>query len=187
MYTIIAPVPEKVTRVITPLRQKYDPAAKVIPPHITVIEPFYYAHSLEELYDHLDEVGEIHAPIKVSLVGWDICEETRQLRLPLIAGQSEFTTLRRNLLTGPLSPMAGTDRDYWPQIVFGQFSDPAALAEAKEALARFKPQFVFRVTYLELLQRDDVDHPWRIQKRFGLEATLSSRSRRNHPVRANLD
>jgi hypothetical protein len=159
----------------------------MIPAHITVVEPFYYSHSLEELHDHLDEVGEIHAPIKVSLVGWDLDEDTLQLRLPLIAGQSEFTALRQDLLTGPLSPMAQTDRDYWPQIVFGQFSDPATLEEARAALGDFKPQFVFRVTHLELLQRDEIGHHWQIQKRFGLEATLSSRSQRKNPARATSE
>lgn len=178
MYTIVAPVPDKVARVITPLRQKYDPLAKIIPPNITVIEPFKYAGSPEELHTHLKEIGETHSPIKASLVGWDVYEQACQLRLPLVAGRNEFVTLRRNLLTGPLTPPAGVDEDYWPHIVFGRFSTRAELEQARQALKTFKPQFVFRVTALVLLHRTQTGQPWHIQYRFGLKATLSSEVRK---------
>jgi hypothetical protein len=178
MYTIIAPVPQKVAAVITPLRQEYDPAVKIIPPHISVIKPFHYARPLSELHDHLEEIGTTHAPIKVSLVGWDVCEQTHQFQLPLIAGRSEFITLQNNLLTGPLSPIARPAEAYRPHITFGQFSNRTELEAAKEILKKFEPQFIFRVTHLELLQRDKLAQPWQLQERFGLEATLASHPRK---------
>jgi hypothetical protein len=40
MYTIIALLPQNLVTALEPHRQKFDPQANIIPPHITVVEPF---------------------------------------------------------------------------------------------------------------------------------------------------
>ena len=181
MHIILAPVPENLTRAIEPYRTAYDPMAKIIFPHITIIKPFLYSGSTEELYEHLREVGEVHAPIKVSLAGWDADEQgPYQLCLPLIAGQLEFINLRDHLLTGPLQYLSASQPDYQPAITFGRFSILEELKQAKIDLKSFEANFIFRVIQLELLEWDnDPDHSWELQKRFGLEATLLGPRRRS--------
>jgi 2'-5' RNA ligase len=185
MYIVIAPIPEDLAAAVQPYRHKYDPLVDVLPPHITILNPFEFSDPPETLYDHLDEVGDTHAPIKASIAGWDIYHRIDyQLRLPLMAGREELVGLREDLLTGPLKYCPGQDRDYWPHINLGQFTDEVEVASVKETMAGFEPQFIFRITYLELLQWDKPGYPWKLAKRFGLEATLSG-SRRKKEARTS--
>ena len=178
MYTIITPLPENLTSIIEPYRQKYDPLAAVIPLHISLIDPFQYTLPLETLFSHLNEVGELHSPIKVFLAGWDAYEnKDYQLHLPMTAGRTELTTLHYDLLGGPLSYLAGKIQDYWPRVIFGRFSNPTDLENAKNQLEGFSPQMIVRIRHLELLQRDEMGQPWRLVKQFGLKATLAGRTR----------
>lgn len=181
MYIILAPVPENLAKAIEPYRAVYDPMARIIYPHITVIKPFLYSGAIEALYEHLNEIGEVHAPIKVSLAGWDAEEQPPyQLRLPLIAGQLEFINLRDHLLTGPLQYLVASQPEYQPAVTFGRFSTPEALKQAKIELSDFEANFIFRVLHLEVLEWDnDPAHSWELQRRFGLEATLLGARRRS--------
>lgn len=181
MYMVNAPVPADLATAIEPYRQRYDPLAVVIAPHITVLKSFAFPGSSEELDRHLDEIGETHAPIKVSIVGWDAYKQQRnyQVRLPIIAGRLEFMTLRNDLLAGPLSYLSKQQGgDYWPHITFGSFSDQAELERVKKALKGFEPQFIFRVTNLELFRQDKPTSLWQMEKRFALEATVLGSRRR---------
>ena len=71
MYTVIAPIPDDLANAIRPYRQIYDAGFSLIPPHISLLKPFQLPGLSDNLYDHLSEIGETHAPIKVSLVGWE--------------------------------------------------------------------------------------------------------------------
>lgn len=177
MYTIIAPVPVELATAIEPHRQRFDPLANINPPHISVLRPFRFAGSAEELQAHLEQIGETYPPIKVSLAGWDATKQTPYLlRLPLIAGRPEFVDLHNDLLTGPLRQLAGSDEAYQPNVTLSRFSSLAELEEARKILQGFEPRFVFRVTHLELWQRDTPTQPWQTQKTFGLKGTLLSAS-----------
>ncbi len=180
MYMVTAPVSEHLVTALMPYRQKYDPLAKLIPPHVSILTPFDFSQDLGMLQAHLAEVSEAHAPIKVSVIGWDTLEDRGyQLRLPVMAGRMEFIALYTHLLTGPLEFLTERSRTYEPQIVFGRFARPEELAQAKQAIKGFEPQFVFRATYLELWERAvKVDQPWQIVKQFGLKATVAGRLRR---------
>ncbi len=174
MYMITAPIGPNLATVLEPYRQKYDPLANIAPAHIGILKPFEFSKPVNLLYNHLEEVGEVYAGIKVSLVGWDICDQRYyQLRLPLIAGRQEFISLRNNLLRGPLSRLSKADENYWPHIVFGRFSKQEKLAQAKLAIQDFEPQFTFRVNYIEFLYRNKPTSPWQIQKKFSLNATVA--------------
>ncbi len=179
MYIITARVPTKLATAIKPYRQRFDPMVEAIPPHILLLEPFRFPGSIEELYYCIREVGEIYTPIKVSLAGWDTSEQLGyHLRLPLIAGRFEITELHNKLSARLLKRPPSPAQDYWPHIVFGRFATASALEQAKKALKGFEPQFIFRVSKLELSRRDTSGQCWEIQSIFSLEATLLSSSRK---------
>jgi 2'-5' RNA ligase len=179
MYTVMAMLPHNLVTALEPHRQKFDPQANIIPPHITIVAPFEFSGSLTALYDHLDSIGETHAPIKVTLVGWDADTQAGyHLHLPLVAGQSEFIALRQHLLTGPLYHLAEMSADYRPHITLGRFSKESDLIHAKQALKGFEPQFTFNVTHLVLWQRAKPTEVWRRDKQISLEATILSRRNR---------
>ncbi len=184
MYTVVALLPQNLVTALKPHRQRFDPQANIIPPHITVVEAFNFSGHIPDLYEHLKETGETHAPIRVSLVAWDAYTQTDyQLHLPLVTGRLEFTALRENLLTAPLRHLAKPDDLYWPHITLGRFSTLADLEKAKKALSGFEPQFTFSVTSLELLYRNKPTHPWNTLKRFSLEATILSLPRDKNLMR----
>jgi 2'-5' RNA ligase len=179
MYTIIAPVPTNLVTALNPYRQKYDPAVRLAPPHLTLLEPFQFSASQEQLYAHLSEISEAYAPIKVFLVGWHVYEgKDYQLHLPMTAGQAELIRLHHDLLSGPLSSLAVSDKTYQPHVLFGRLPDEARLELAKQALKGFEPLFNFRVGRLELWQRDEAGQPWRVEMKFALKATLAGRHKR---------
>ena len=176
MYRIVAPIPEDLATMVQPYRTKYDTTANLVTPHIAIIAPFQFSGSSKELIDHLTDVGETHAPIKISLVGWDIDQQPNcfQLQLPIIAGRAEFTALRNHLLSGPLNYLAALPTSYWPHIPMGEFRTESDLDQAKQQLKYFEPQYIFRVTYLKLLHQLEPSHPWQTKKKIGLNATVSS-------------
>jgi 2'-5' RNA ligase len=178
MHTIVVPLPDNLVTIIEPYRQKYDPLAKVIPPHITLVDPFRYDAPLDSLLEHLNEVGELHSPIKVFLIGWDTYEgEDYQLHLPMTAGRSELLALHYDLLAGPLNYLAGKMHGFWPRVVVGRFADPAEFESAKKELAGFTLNLVVRVKQMELLYRKEVGQSWQSVKLFGLKATMAGRAR----------
>ncbi len=179
MYTIVAPVPDNLVTAVEPYRQRFDPSAHLAPPHITILEPFQFVAPVQQLYAHLSEISETHAPIKVFLVGWHVhTSKDYQLQLPMTAGQPALVKLRHDILTGPLSSLAN-EKVYQPHLLFGRFANSASLEAAKQILKSFEPQFVFRISHLELWQRDEVRLPWQVAIKFALKGTLAGRSRRS--------
>jgi hypothetical protein len=178
MYTIIAPVPADLAAAIEPYRQKYDPLAGIAPPHIALLDPFHFSGPLENLYHHLNEVGENHAPIKVFLIGWHVhAGKEYQLHLPMTAGQRELAALRADLLTGLLSSLATAETAYQPHLIFGRLASQTELEQAKKALKSFELRFQFRIERLELLRREAASQPWRLDKKFSLKATVAGLAR----------
>ncbi len=180
MYLLTAPIPDDLAAALRPYRQLYDTQVDTIPPHISVVPPFVFTGETAALFEHLSEIGQAHAPIKVSVVGWDVhpYQGGFQLRLPLIGGKSEVASLRQHVLTDPLAYLAQPNRIIWPHIEFGQVATEADANQAKEVLRQFEPKFVFRVMHMELLVRDADTAPWQLHKKFALEATVAGSRRR---------
>lgn len=179
MYMLTAPVSQHLITAIAPYRQKFDPLATTIPPHLVVLRPFQFPDKPETLNQHLAEVCDLHAPVKVSLTGWDILEgKCYQLRLPVMRGRLELIALYSHLATGPLSYIAEQAPDYQPHLIFGRLASLEEVDRAKAVLRRFEIQFIFRVNHLELWQRQASGESWQLVRKFGLKATAAGQLRR---------
>jgi hypothetical protein len=182
-YRVTVPIPSELGTAIEPYRQQYDTRSDQIPPHIGVVSPFNCDTTPEPIVNHLKEIGETYAPIKVSMVGWDIRPRAKgyDLRLPIIAGREQLIALRNDLLSDILQPLAptGDQEEYWPAVHFGKVFGEQAAHQARKNLKQFEPQFMFRITYLELWHTQAISSDWELHKKIGLEATLVSRRRRN--------
>ena len=175
MYTIVVSIPEKLHPIIQPYRQKYDPLAEEILPNISLLKPFNFSEEPQTLYHHLEDIGDSHPPIKVSLMGWDVYRHKLSwICLPPISGYNELLDLRRSLLTGPLQPLTGQDDSYRPHVIIGRFAEQPALAQARIDLKHFEAQFVFRVTKMTLLHRESREDAWQTEAEFTLNATAMS-------------
>ena len=180
MFTVIIPIPRDLETALYPFRQKYDKTVDVASAHISILPSFDYFGEQDTLDEHLQDVCENYAPIKVSLAGWDLQRSSRgyEMRLPIIAGRSELVALKSSLSSGILSQLPKqNETGYWPHIHFGEVAHQE-LEEVKKQLLNFEPQFIFRSMYLELLQRSAPDDPWQTQKKYGLKATVTSPRRR---------
>ncbi|MEA2030279.1 MAG: 2'-5' RNA ligase family protein [candidate division Zixibacteria bacterium] len=49
MYALVLYLPEELDKIVTPLREKFDPLYDQIAPHVTIVFPFESGESLEEL------------------------------------------------------------------------------------------------------------------------------------------
>jgi hypothetical protein len=181
MYTVVAPVPHPLITALTPYRQQFDPQANLAPPHISILEPFQFTANPEPLLMHLSGVSEDYAPIRVFLAGWDICQaKAYQLHLPLMAGQAELLSLRRDLLSGVLSMLGSQHRTYQPGVLFGHVTEENKLVIAKQTLKNFEPFFNFRVGHMELWQREETNLPWNLVMKFSLKGTVVSTKRQKN-------
>ncbi|GAB4424291.1 MAG: hypothetical protein Kow0031_03230 [Anaerolineae bacterium] len=181
MYAVVIPVPDDLTTALQPLRERFDPQAGVVAAHISILPPFDYFGPPDALHDHLSATGDVFAPIKVSLVGWDIHRNGQgyQLRLPVIAGRKELPALRNSLCTGLLASLADQkEAGHWPYIQFGQVDSHRQIQAIKQQLVHFEPQFIFRATGFDLLHRPGPNQHWQCQQSFGLMATLASPRRK---------
>ncbi len=180
MHTIVVGVPDNVTKILAPYRKKYDPASSQIFPHISLLKPFSFSGKTTKLHQHLEEIADIQAPIKVSTIAWDVITDKRHwLCLPLVRGQDEFTSLYQDLVTGQLRPLATQNSTYQAKILFGNFNNSEDLDKAKKDLKRFEPRFSFRVTKMALLYRESTAEVWQIEKEFGFKGTIKSVPRNN--------
>jgi 2'-5' RNA ligase len=179
MYTIVVPIPGNLNTAIQPYREKYDPTVEKHPSGITLLRAFNFAGERSQLYAHLQDIGENHAPIKISLAGWDIYSDKYDwLCLPLIAGRLELIDLRQNLMSGLLRPLAQPSVKYRPHIVIGRLASQTDRDRIKQALHGFEPIFSYRAAKMTLLQRDRPTEVWQREREFGLEATVLSSPRR---------
>ena len=165
--------------VIGPYRQRFDPLVRLIPPHLEVLAPFEFPGEVEALLQHLADICEAHAPIKVTLISWDVLGNLPYLlRLPVMAGRLELMALYTHLLTGPLSHLADQGGGYEPHLVFGYLVSEKKLDEARAALKQFEPKFTFRADRLELWQQVEVGQVWQVRGQVGLKGTVAGRLRR---------
>ncbi|MBU1093596.1 MAG: 2'-5' RNA ligase family protein [Firmicutes bacterium] len=117
--------------VIEQIRNKYDPLAKLIQPHITLVFPF----ESEVSNDFLEEVIKkqlMHInPFEVVLQGFSrqIEEKTTYLFLDIIIGAKELQGIH-DLLYSVNFATLNEDYTYVPHITVGRFSEVSSLNNA---------------------------------------------------------
>ncbi len=117
--------------VIEQIRDKYDPLAKLIQPHITLVFPFESEVSNDFLEDVIKKQLMYIKPFEVVLQGFSkqIDENASYLFLDVIMGAMELQSIH-NLLYNVNFATLNEDYTYVPHITVGRFSEVSSLNNA---------------------------------------------------------
>lgn len=113
--------PQIDTSKIDDFRQKYDPQAKLITPHITIVFPISEKSiKKEDLIDHIKKALQNEKSFEIHLSGLDKSWD-HWLTLVIEEGNEKIIKLHDKLYTGILSPFFRKDIEYIPHIGLGLF------------------------------------------------------------------
>lgn len=118
--------------VIDRVREKYDPAARLVRPHITLVFPFESGIGAQELEEHICAALAGIEPFGVSLQG--ISQQKgfdNYLLLNVHQGKHTIIEMHRRLYTGPLEPFRPHwSRNFEPHMTVGKLTDELLFARA---------------------------------------------------------
>ena len=120
LYCVVYFVPPALAKQVQPFREEYDPTARLIEPHLTIVFPV--ARSSEEvLARHVERVLENWSPFTIQITGlsksWD-----HWLFLLVGKGNEDVVKLHDELYAGILAPHLRKDLDYIPHVGLGHFA-----------------------------------------------------------------
>jgi 2'-5' RNA ligase len=110
------------------LRRRFDPLARVIAAHVTLVFPFDGAITAKTLQVHLEQTLAEVSRFQIQFT--DVHAVDDYLFLDVGAGRERLTALHSRLYTGPLASHLSNDRAYRPHVTLGRLADPADLAAA---------------------------------------------------------
>lgn len=147
--------PEVDTRGIDQLREKYDPQAVWIGPHITLMFPVPESVGEDNLVNHLKEALSRWRPFPIHLRGleksWD-----DYLFLLVQEGGENVARLHDTIYTGVLAGHRNQDVAFIPHLTLGVFSkDAGAYARALEEARRLDLDYRCVVDKLHLVKVND--------------------------------
>ena len=123
------------------VRERFDPLAKYIAPHITLVFPFESELSTEELRIHMTHAlqGVKRFPVQLRGITGDFREG--YLFLNVKRGNDSIIDLHDRLYQGVLEPFLFRKVTYCPHITVGNLEQQTAFDQALEELAGFSGQF----------------------------------------------
>ena len=132
-------------KVIEEIRGKYDPLARHVRPHITLIFPFHSDIATAELETHLKEVLEGVIPFELTMQGITPVQSFgNYLFLNIAKGQEEIKDLHKALYTGllgPYHPQWLKSGGFYPHMTVGKLEQDHEYREAAEAVKDRKEIF----------------------------------------------
>mgnify|MGYP003612882315 CR=1 FL=1 len=126
---------------IQSIRQRFDPLAKYIAPHLTIVFPFESALSTEELSAHLSNALTGLKKFDVRLQGITGDFRDGYLFLNVKRGNDPIIDLHDRLYQGTLEPFLFRKVTYCPHITVGRLEQQTEFDQALEELAGFSEQF----------------------------------------------
>jgi 2'-5' RNA ligase len=127
--------------VIQRLRERYDPLAASIAPHLTLVFPFESALTTDELAEHVSKAVVGFEPFRVRLQGIT-GQEGEYLFLNVKRGNDQLIELHDRLYNGPLAPFLRPEFTYTPHLTVGRLPDSdtfrAALDDARQITMAFE-------------------------------------------------
>jgi 2'-5' RNA ligase len=119
---------------IQTMRQKFDPLANYIAPHITLVFPFESDWSTQEIGDHVRRAINGVKRFAVQLGGFTGDQPDGYLFLRVKKGNDEIIDLHDRLYSGALQPFLYRKILYCPHVTVGRVGDLTAF---EDALAEF--------------------------------------------------
>ena len=139
-------------KLIDDIREKYDPAAHSVRPHITLVFPFESNLTTDELRGHMLAALSGFPPFLLSLQG--VIEKKsfgKYLLLEVHRGRNKLKELYKRLYTGILSPfMPDWDSNFEPHMTVGKIEDEDMFQNASYETKHFCEEFVTAATKISV-------------------------------------
>jgi 2'-5' RNA ligase len=138
--------------VVERMRRRYDPQARLIAAHVTIVFPFDDPIPDADLRAHIVEATSGLAPFTVRFGGVTTADD--YIFLTPTTGVDRLMALHNRLYTGPLVRHRSRTLPYQPHVTLGRVPEPGAQAEAvdimRNSIADFDAEVsavcVFRLT-----------------------------------------
>ena len=145
--------------IIDTIRDKYDPLAHYVRPHITLVFPFESDISTSELKAHLEGILSEVKPFKVSLQGIiPVRTFGNHLFLDITKGREKIIDIYKCLYTGILEPFHPEwlkTVDYYPHMTVGNLSTEKEYKSAIEDVEDVDDVFDSNVEKISVYIIDD--------------------------------
>lgn len=115
-------------------RRRFDPLARLIPAHITLVFPFESEISAQALRKHIQAVAAGIGAYRVAL-GDVSGTDDHYLFLNVRHGAAAVVDLHDRLYTGPLRRFLANDRPFVPHLTVGRLETGAETRQALETIA----------------------------------------------------
>jgi len=113
---------------IDAIRAAFDPLARAIGPHITLVFPFESELFSSEIESHVRAVLADRDPFEIRLDG--ITGDAGYIFLNVSTGRDELIRLHDMLYSGPLASHLSLEHLYNPHLTLGRVQDPATFTAA---------------------------------------------------------
>ena len=126
---------------IQAVRERFDPLASFIAPHITLVFPFESTLSTEELREHIVQAiqGVKRFPVQLSSITGDVREG--YLFLNVKRGNDSIIDLHDRLYSGALESFLFRKVTYCPHMTVGRIEEQTEFDQALETLRDFTTRF----------------------------------------------
>ena len=153
---------------IQSIRERFDPLAKYIAPHITIVFPFESDLSTAELGEHIRCALDGVKKFEVRLQGITGDHRDGYLFLNVKKGNDEIINLHDRLYSGALEQFLFQKVTYCPHLTVGNVEQPSVFDNALEELGSFAECFqtVIDRVYVENI---DASEQSSIEQAFDLE------------------
>ncbi len=137
--------------VIDPVRNRYDPLAKLVRPHITIVFPFESEMSNEELFAVLDRRLAGTGPFDIELQGFTkyTGPDGNYLLLNMTKGAEEIMKIHDELYRNEFKPF-DKGLEYMPHITVGKLETEAALDDAYSTVKYKRDVFACKVNKISV-------------------------------------
>lgn len=140
---VIFPQFGKEKNLIQGIRNRYDPLANKIAPHITLVFPFESEISSHELYQHL--TNSLYEFKLFNLTMQGISYERNYLFLNFIQGQDKIIEIHNLLYSKLLARFLSKKHNYKPHLTVGRFENLDAAKTAMNKLNNFDRELEIEV------------------------------------------
>lgn len=187
MYYALVLYPELPLERIQAIRERYDPTAQVIAPHITLLFPVPERVGRDRLASHVRGVLHAYPPFDVTLAGFHRSPD-HWLLLMVDRGAEILKSLFHALYTSILDEFQEPDLEYKPHLGLGVFvregaqysalnPEAAAFDDRRYAMALSEAETAgigggTRVDTLTLIQIPDAIYEWVTGRRAGIPAGM---------------
>ena len=135
------------------LRRLFDPLARVIPAHVTLVFPFESQLPAAALRAHVERMSMGTRPFDVELTDVAVVED-EYVFLDVGSGRKQLIELHDRLYSGPLARHLSDTHVFRPHITLGRLREPEARATALAKAREWLPASTAVVRELTIVRLD---------------------------------